>query len=710
MSTANMFRGTGGPANTTGSDSPALTSVTDLWLRRRAAADDLMQYHKPDWRRYWRWYLNWIQPLTDPNDYWRSNAPDPEAFKVIETLLPKHILGMFSSQEWFTVKGRERNDAEYARMVQSLLVYMTERMNVFPKLYECIKYALIMGHVWGKMTWRLEEEEVPFHNAVLQEDGSWRTQRTISTREVYNDPWLEWVTLDKLWPDPTGQGRWYIEKIDTTLEQIEETQDTRGIYRNLDLLRAMGGHREELDYEEQQDAFLIPTETTDSPDVDGQKVTLLQCWGWVPPHLRPADGAAWRLTVIANGLFEIRDVPIPTPKNRPPYFPIRTIPIPKRLYGESILRWIGPKCDQKSVLSNMRVDEVKLGIWQQYVFDVDAVPTNKQLFEPGGGMPLETHGRSVGDVFALMPRRPVMPEAYREEEAIKASIEDAAAATPLQQGVADTSRQTATEVNTLRAYGDQRFVLQAMWLDSEIKREFLTRGFEYYQAVMPPGRLVRIIGTDYERPVDLSDIQEPVDIVVMSGLEAFGREARLNSINQFVNLAGLEPFASWLRPNTMLKQLAEDHGWRDPDRFILTEQEHAQQQQQSLEMQVKLAQMQAQLETMSKIAVEQAKNQGGQQAEMLKIQGEQQKLLIAREEAQLDMSVKELEAQMQEVEMRIDLEGQRAELLMERQRLQIQLEFARAKAALDLQVAQAKATLAKKQAREGAKPRKSASK
>jgi hypothetical protein len=112
----------------------------------------------------------------------------------------------------------------------------------------------------------------------------------------------------------------------------------------------------------------IPWHTI-SPMRDGVGVELWQCWGWVPKEARLGElpEIEWRLQVIANARYVLRDIPAPTPDLRPPYFPIKSVVIPKRLYGASVLEYIGPLCDQQSRVANMRLDEVYLGVWQQYL-------------------------------------------------------------------------------------------------------------------------------------------------------------------------------------------------------------------------------------------------------------------------------------------------------------------------------------------------------
>ena len=697
-----MFQGTGGPANTTRSGGAGpLTDTAQLWTARREASQRLKEHHETDWTRYWRWYMNWTNPMTDPQDWWRSNVPDPQAFKVIETLLPKHILGMFQKQEWFVVRGREPGDDIPAKKAQALLEYMVDRMEMFPKLYECVKYALIMGHAWGKVTWRIEEEDVVRDSAELAFDENdpfaepqLRRVRITDTREVYNDPWFEWLMLDRVECDPTGQGRWFVERIDTTLEQLEETNAKRHIYKNLDIVARMGHYTQHEAFNESESGHGIPYQDTESASPDGQKVGLWQCWGWVPKNLRGTDGNAWRLTVIADGMVEIRDVAIPTPDNRPPYFPIRAVPIPGRLYGESVMRWVGPQIDIKSRLANMRVDEVTLGVWQQYVYDRDAVSSNQMFLQPGGALPVDTQGKSINDVFSVVERRPVMGEVYVEDAARQKTIEDTSAATPSQQGVADTSRQTATEVATITARGDQRFVLSTMWLDHAIKKPLLTLGLKNYQRYAPEGRIVRIIGESGEPEqavVSLAELEIPMDIDVKSGLETFGREARRQSVGEFIQLASSEAFAPYFNSGELLTALAEDQGWTNPRRFVKSEAQVQQERQQSMQMQVQMAQMQAMLEAQSKIAVEQAKGmaeiEGQRMALMLEGQKAQLEMGKAQTLAQIDIATKRQEAQIRELEQRIKLEGARQELVVQLEKARIELETLREKSRIAVQQA-----------------------
>src|SRR5207249_1151599 len=111
-----------------------------LWTRRKSDSQNLRILHESWWNKYWSWYRARVTELSDPVDWWRSNEVVPEIFKIVETILPRHIIGMFSGPEWFSVQATQGTGEPYEQMVQSLLMYGVERMGLFPKLYECLKY------------------------------------------------------------------------------------------------------------------------------------------------------------------------------------------------------------------------------------------------------------------------------------------------------------------------------------------------------------------------------------------------------------------------------------------------------------------------------------------------------------------------------------------------------------------------------------------
>ncbi len=611
---------------------PANQSITidqrvQLWTSRRQRSQELKQLHEPTWLQAWQWYTNVVEPLTDAADWWRSNEAIPTPFKIVETLFPRYVTGMFDSPDWFTVEAQAFHAEEYESLVQALLRVAVEEMNIFPKIYEALRYSTITGHAWGKVIWREDYETrqvmrpVQITNRQLIEDNEGKEaarfaeeeygpgildqpsgvvgmQAELVEEEVHNGPDFEWLPLDRVFPDPSGRGRFYLEEIHTTLEEIEETQEMLGVYdeQQLNALRGfinlkkspgqtggldhLGDARSgttagvSIEYAREPETTLGIPEWIITPMRDGTGVSLWQCWGWVPKEQRGDDNMPWRLVVLAEGKFILRDEPSPTPDGKPPYFPIKSIAIPNRLYGETILTYVGPLADQQTRLANMRLDEVFLGVWQQYLFRKNAVVSdNALLMQPGGAIEVNPEpNQSIQDTFMVLPRRPVMPDAFNEDSYRQTQAEHVAAATDIMQGVDAGARTTATEVERRLQQGSARHFLQVMYNDYTVKRELLKRTWKWLQMRLTQPKIVRIAG-DKAAMVDLTMLQHPVDIVVGGGLLSLSKDTRLQMDQELLQLSADPFYQQYLKARPILERWMSDRGWKNPDKFLKTEEE-----------------------------------------------------------------------------------------------------------------------------------------
>jgi len=587
------------PTNATAYD-PAIT----LWSGRRARSEELKSLYKEKWTQYWQYYRNYVSPLTDPADWWRSNEQIPTVFKIIETLLPRYVTGMFDSPDWFTVEGRSPKGEEYENKCFNLIKTIVEEMDVFETMTEALRYASIMGHAWGKVTWKEEtikvqrftQQQTPSAqlNAMGEPEMETITVREIRDEKVYDAPNFEFRTLDVIFPDPTGRGMWYIEDIDTTLAELMQTQANEGIYdegvlaaldaklgpkpmpEGLDTLgtasRGTAGVHS-VEYSREPDVTEGISQYIVNPMRDGQGVKLWQCWGYVDPEFRGADGCEWRLVVIADGQYVLRDDPAPTPDMKPPYFPIKSIPIPKILYGESIINYIGPLADKQSRIANMRSDEISQNIWQTFVVKAGLLPADTQLINmPGAVVQANLDpNQDIKDVFAPIVRHPVFTEAWTEDQYYQTQAEHCAAATDMTQGVSSQSGRTATESQLLVQQGNARHLLQVMWNDTTVKKELLERVWGWLQMRLTTPKLIKMVG----EPIDLTQIQEPIDINVNGGMFALTKQARLQMDQELVQLLNIPQFAQVAKPEAIFNQLLMDRGWKKPERFIKTPEEIA---------------------------------------------------------------------------------------------------------------------------------------
>jgi hypothetical protein len=246
----------------------------------------------------------------------------------------------------------------------------------------------------------------------------------------------------------------------------------------------------------------------------------------------------------------------------------------------------------------MRLDEVFLGVWQQYLFRKNAVVSdNALLMQPGGAIEVNPEpNQTIQDTFMVLPRKPVMPEAYQEDQYRQVQAEHAAAASDIMQGVSGGDRSTATEVERRLQQGSARHLLQVMYNDYTVKREILKRTWQWLQMRMPASKQIKL-SDGQPVNVDLSMIQIPVDIVVGGGMDTLSKEARLQMDQELIQLTQSEIFAPYFKPVPILRKWLLDRGFNNPDAYLKTQEEiYAEQmaQQQMAQQEMAVRQMEAQ--------------------------------------------------------------------------------------------------------------------
>lgn len=570
--------------------------IIEMWQVRRQYAQQMRDPYETQWIKNWKMYRAFIDESPDPQDWWRSNAFIPEIFNSIETLLPRTLLGMFSKPEWFDVTCPHSDMPghpgvscfDYERLVKSLLLGGTKRMNLFKNAYLGHKYGLIMGHSWWKLRWERtsinKQVDVPVTDPQTGEVLGMSSE--IQPFVNYDDPRLDFVSNFRVWADPTGNNEWMIEEIETTREKLDALQRATGIYKNLDAIALMGTANLPKDPmsrntpfgsggrassgEEQLSSIEGFSRTSTDENYDGEKVVLMACSGRVP--YTPKDGIKWRRTVIANDITVIRDGANPTPDMKPEIYGVQSIPIPGFVYGDSIIRYAGPLNEQLNRIENFRMDEVVLGIWQQYIANRNSVTSNQFLFQPGGVIWVDTT-QDVQSAFRVLDRKPILPQAYQEAAVKRDQLERATGATALQQGSAGTDRETATSVGARVQLGSERFRLATMWQNMVFKQPLLSRMFQLYQRHLPPERLVRLVGTQYQVPIDISQIQDGIDINIDADFFDLDNIMKQQGFANFLQLAQAPPFAPWWKIPELLRDSVEFFIQKDGRKYVKSQED-----------------------------------------------------------------------------------------------------------------------------------------
>jgi hypothetical protein len=130
-------------------------TVKSLVLYRKNLAADYRKANYDD---------RWI----DFNRLYRSKLPDedtyahmarlfiPYTFSSIETVIPRMVEAIFSSEPIVAVKPHDQTDMDKAKILEQLLNYQLKRMDFFRTFITLSKMCLTYGTCIAKVDWRKE--------------------------------------------------------------------------------------------------------------------------------------------------------------------------------------------------------------------------------------------------------------------------------------------------------------------------------------------------------------------------------------------------------------------------------------------------------------------------------------------------------------------------------------------------------------------------
>lgn len=605
--------------------------LLERFLLDRQRGADYRQHFEQQWRNNWQGYMN-KRPRPDiPNEYWTKRTRVPDYMRVIETILPQHMLGMFRDNNWFSVSSVGGPGRVYENVVKQLLLGTWRRADMFQKTIEGLKYGLITGHSIMKTFWSVKvgpKEVITIDPIAVGHDGENFGENLVrSTREdiTFNGPQTYFPDLFSCIQDPTGRDMWFMERIPMSLEQLKYQNDLYkgALYNSRELSKIKTSRKTTQNPANKGGIYSggawasAPFDTASLLEyVDGipeqrdvDEVDVWQWWAWIPPDVNRYPDTQWRLIVVVNDEHVIRDVPAPTPDRHHPYDNIPAIPIPGRIYGESVLYWVGDLIDLRQFIEDARREETLQKLWQQMIVDEQATLSPDDLFHrPGGMLWVGNHVGNLKDVIMPVPRQDVLPSSYSESSLKEDQIMRASGATDPFQGAPAGGRTTATEISIVAQLGSGRFQLATMWFDEKLKRKKLERDFKLLQSRLEQSELLELAGNPPTRlEVDMRDLLWDVDIHVDSGLFGSLDQSMLQSYLSLYQIFATNPVANqYLRHGDVIHDAFVRAGDPHVDRHVRSDDEVrrenealAQQQQQLAEQQ---AQTQAGLDTNRELA------------------------------------------------------------------------------------------------------------
>lgn len=436
-----------------------------------------------------RSYNNWRGRL-DPSVFpWRSKLFIPWSFTVVETIIPKIFArdpkwraisrnpepDMMQPDQQQEMNGYELSTPDQATVVQNLLTYQWNRLDMRTKMYDYIKDSLMYSKGFAKVTWNYKTKVTTTMQPVVGENDEITFNEVKKSEIAHDDPKVEIVDPSDIYIDPDatssgfgGDAKYLIHRKTVPLEEIKNNPN----YKNVD----------KLEKSTEPDTYMDKSfRYVTTPEYDSHKklIEILEYW--------EED----RLIVLANRTVVLRDTPNPFWHKQIPFVELDDYRDPHKLYGQSELSVIDPLQREINSIRNQRRDYDNLALNPV----IRMVPgtlrnPNSAVMKPGNIWMVSDLASM--DVFALPQLQGSSTEIENQTAAdIKMSVAiDEIGIGLLPDG---SARRSATEVVTAQTMAGKRFAIKIALLEESVKKigQLI---FALNQQFLDKERMIQIVG------------------------------------------------------------------------------------------------------------------------------------------------------------------------------------------------------------------------
>ena len=414
------------------------------------ASESFQSQYFDKFRRYYKLYRSFIS-LTDRKPD-RSNLFIPYTFAQIETIVPKIVLGMFTSRPYVQTMplGFEAGDRELrAQKMNKLLEYQfQQKIRLVQIATDAIKAVKIYGTAITKQTWEFKTKRLVKRKQreILGMKIPGAFEDVLVESVVKDDPNITLVPILDFFFDPAAttieEARYCIHRYWEDYNEIaEKAKNSKGIYKNLDKIKDADKGSSVKEDADMLDAIGISAATNKKKGIE-----ILEVWtdDWV--------------VKIADKSVVIYSQMNPFFHHKKPFAKWIDSSVPNEFYGIGSVEAIEPLQNELNTTRNQRIDNVSFVLNKMYKINRGANIDTKQLVSrPAGFIEVD----EMSDVEELK-FTDVTSSSYNEETYIKQDIDVATGVHDTERGSSPERRETATTMNILANAGSERFKLQIL--------------------------------------------------------------------------------------------------------------------------------------------------------------------------------------------------------------------------------------------------------
>ena len=517
---------------------------------------NVMEFMRNKWLLLYRLYRG---ESMDTFSYGRNKLHSPEPYKIVETMHPRIMRHMFSSERWFKLYGEHDEHDDAAKLQEVMCREQLRAARYREKANRFIRDGLIYGTAVQKTYWKQELGEMTYRTAKPVPDDKFpgATKKKLSTvkrRElIFDGNEVQNVSIFDFLTSPNA----------SSIEEAEWAADRSGWpdYK----VKSMGELGYWLNLEKLKDH-------PGSPDIsfgDEFKERKSYSYGvfdpressWAPhvPHYEVIDW--WGPLVVKNerGSYETRmcNVVMVEPKSlqlivrvtqcpfwhqKKPYQVWRPIGLEDEMFGIGALEMIAKLSMEKDMKRNLLMTATQLEANPMWLVSDEAnIPSGQLVIEPGMAIRVPNIENSVAPLH--VPQ--VSDSALKAENVLTADIRETSGATSPSMGASDPfgSGKTATQHMSEIDEGNLRLVPMIEAFENEVVTPMLEQMTWNNQQFMSYPRVVREFGPLGLKFHDRYEIR-PEDVLgrfIVQPLSSHKLTTKQTQVQQLVNILDRAP-------------------------------------------------------------------------------------------------------------------------------------------------------------------------
>jgi hypothetical protein len=526
------------------------------------------------WLDFFNHYVNKKREKT------RSTIPVPISSEHVDVVLADIVSRQFATRPFCGVRGRNDDDQQFAPIIEALIQYQFDQMDIFDVFMQAVKSALIYGSAPYRVFYDKEYLDVPLPGV----GGKRRILHYCGPRITVYDIFDYFPDSSKIHPNDPAPS---VVRSYRPFEYFEEKQDLYPhLYKNAKDIphkRQVAMDTDDLQArQERQTALGMSPEPTEQGLVE-----VLEADIWWPVQKR--DGT-WInrpcIFTVANGklIRATRNVYVSQNGNMGLVCIDR---VPNDLFGMGLVEKLHPQQHGANTVLDMILTNLELTVDKMLVINTEQIKREDELHNRSGGV---IHVR--GDVNSAMrwsDAGSIVPDAYLMFQNFKGASENASGVKPVKQGT--VAADTATAVNAAQMESGTRFNLYMMMIEHTFVKPAASMMHRINQQFLDLPTVIPVLGQKLAQQwpvVDAEVISMDADFVPEGSMREMNKQMNIAQIENFLAIISKVPGLQPLIP-MMVGKLAREFRWQDANE-IQALCERAVQQQMMMEQ--LMAQMQ----------------------------------------------------------------------------------------------------------------------